>query len=401
MGRIARNELHLIDLADGRWKLHGYILGKQVRRVSTDLVALTKLKEQKEHQLEQKRALGATKTLRLTHLTDTQLRDAEAAVDRAGGRSLLDCVLIAQRYAPVGEPVLCTTALADWIAALRKRKRFPRTVEKNEQRVKSFLKVQQPKTLFDITPQMIEDWVFAQGKEGYTPLTDASVLRAWLNFCVRQKWLQVSPLEIDMRDLAERSRAKEKPRILKPEQCWELLRVAQEHGLGEKRGRMAGFVILSTWLFMRKAEVERTTSAEVRLKAKTPVVAVDPRKRGTASHRTIPIPENILPIFATWAETWLAKEGARVPFSRSEWATIRARAGLIKLAPAKNGRRKILETVWQDNILRHTGISYFYQKTGDIKETTRQAGNSDDTAFRHYLNLPEEGECERFYAPQV
>jgi hypothetical protein len=79
------------------------------------------------------------------------------------------------------------------------------------------------------------------------------------------------------------------------------------------------------------------------------------------------------------------------------WGAVREAAGLAERGAVKNKKRAVTSDVWQENILRHTGISYFFQKSGDMRETTRQAGNSSDTAFRHYLNLPVEGAAEAFF----
>lgn len=399
MGRIAQNRLQIVALGDGRWRLHGYILGKQIRKISRNPDELAALKQAKEHELEKSQSAVRDRVLRLTVLTEAQLRDAEAATDRAGGRSLLDYVLLAQKHTGAGEPVLCVDALKAWVEDMAQKKRFPRTIEKNKHRIKAFLKTAKPEHLSDITPAMCERWVFACGS-GYTPLTNAAVLRAWLNFCQRRPraWLAASPLAVDMRDLAHSTRAREAPRILGPDECHRLLRAALAHGKRAKRGRLAGFVILSTWCFMRSAEVLRTTASNLKLEAKTPVVTITPRKRGTVSYRTVTIPANVLPLLRTWAATWLAKEGATVPLGRAAWESVRAAAGMLKLGPARNGRRPHVKSTWQENILRHTGISYFYQACGDITETCRQAGNSDATAFRHYLDLPEEGAAAQFYA---
>jgi hypothetical protein len=79
------------------------------------------------------------------------------------------------------------------------------------------------------------------------------------------------------------------------------------------------------------------------------------------------------------------------------WGAVREVAGLAERGAIANKKRPVHSAIWQENILRHTGLSYFFQKSGDITETCRQAGNSSSTAFAHYLNLPVEGASEAFF----
>ena len=157
-------------------------------------------------------------------------------------------------------------------------------------------------------------------------------------------------------------------------------------------------------------------AADLRLDGKAPVVEVRPRKRGTVSYRAVSVPACVLPILKAAkaralkaeaeAQAKATPEKPAAPVYVAEWGqvrwnTIRAAAGLGTLGPVKNKKRPFASDMWQENILRHTGISYFYQRTGDMKETTRQAGNSSDTAFRHYLNLPGNGADKAFYCAGI
>lgn len=234
------------------------------------------------------------------------------------------------------------------------------------------------------------------------------MIRAWLNFCVKRRWLRESPFQLDLNDIRTRADNVEHPRILTPAEAHALLQSART----QKGGALVPFVVLSVWCFMRRAEVLRTKADQIHLEAKEPCVEILPRKRGTVSYRDVAIPANVLPLLRAAVAQWPATKQARdkpsekladvpftVPFSRSAWDAVRAEAGLIERAPGQSGkRRKHASSLWQENLLRHTGISYFYRKTKDIRETCRQAGTGDDTAFRHYLRLPKEGDEAKFYA---
>ncbi len=359
--------------------------------------------------------------LRMTWLNEDQLRDAEASVLISQGRRLTECVVAADRVLPPVQGIKCPIALEDWVEALKKRKRSWRTIENNVGRMKAFIAFAGVATIEAILPRMIEDWVYRDGtRADFTRITEARILRAWLNHCKRRRWLLVSPFEVDMKDMQATARHVETSRILSPAQAHALLAAAREVA----DGLLVPYVILSTWCFMSPQEVVRTTREKMKLDGATPIIEVDTVKRRTAKFRTVTVPAGVLPLLRRAVSSWPAtheivprktKEPVTVPytvpFNRAAWDRVRERAGLIERGPlSKRGRRRsFVASVWQDNILRHTGISYLFQslsakaQAGNfeeksvIAEVCRQAGNTNDTAFRHYLSLPEAGASVRFY----
>jgi hypothetical protein len=197
-----------------------------------------------------------------------------------------------------------------------------------------------------------------------------------------------------MKDLSATAKPKEPGRILTPEQCHSLLAAAKAH----MNGLLVPYTILTTWCFMRDSEAQRLTRAAMKLDAATPVIEVDTRKRRTAKYRTVTVPANVLSALRRSVKGW--DDAKTVPFSRNGWNTVREHAGLLIRGKTTRGKRRpVLSSLWQADITRHTGISYLYQKCGDIKEVCRQAGNKSDVSFRHYLTMPSEGAADRFYAP--
>lgn len=394
MARIARNTVKVRLLPNGSLQLYGEVLGKRVRERFTDANKLEARKAELLRQIAvQAEAIAHSPQLRLTRLTDEQLRDAEAAVQMAGGRRLVECVAAAQRVLPPINAITCEFAMAEWLKASKDRKRTSTTLAKNRLRVDNFIEFAKPKHLVDITPDTIERWAYRRGAADYTRITDAQVLRAWLNFAVRRRWLAITPFEIDMKDMSATAQPKAAGRILSPEQCHAYLDAARNY----RAGLLVPYVILTTWLFMRESEARRVRKADMRLDVSPPVIRVAAVKRGTAKLRTITVPKNILPILREVVKDWPGER--RVPFSRSSWTTIREHAGLlVRGKTTRHKRRPILESQWQSDIARHSGISYLYQQSRDIKDVCRQAGNSSDVSFRHYLTLPEEGAAARFYA---
>jgi integrase len=172
------------------------------------------------------------------------------------------------------------------------------------------------------------------------------------------------------------ARPTETPRILSPDQCQALWDATKE-----LCPAMLPYLGLSLWCFLRNAEAQRTQPHQIH----PDFVEVLPVKAGTASHRTVPIPPNMR-----------GHIKAPIYWSKRHWQAIRTAAKL--------------NAVWQENILRHTGISYLYQHLSEkakrgkfqersvIAEVCRQAGNTSETAFRHYIALPVTGASRRFYA---
>jgi integrase len=394
MARLAKNELFLDQIQPGVWKLYGQILGAQIRRKSTDL---KKLEDLRDSLLKKVAPAAQDKhTLRSTWLSEGQLRDAESATLRANGRTLLDCVIHAKRSDDVQRPMGREAGVLEWMSQLEHRlKRFPATLTKNRTRVEAFFNACPAATkLHEFTSEDVEGWVFRKGIATNTQLTDGTVLSAFFKFAEKMSWVAKSPVTIDLKELAGRARRVERTRILTPTQCNALLEAAE----GYDNGRLVPFVLLSTWCFMRNAEVLRTRPEDIDWDAKEPAVTTEPRKRRTVSYRRVPIPKNALKRLRKIREEKLWPDGSTVFWSRREWDQVRKIAGLIDVAPPANPKQKthakIADSVWQENILRHTGISYRYQQTGDISLVTREAGNSStcrSQARRKFSTRPSAG----------
>lgn len=209
---------------------------------------------------------------------------------------------------------------------------------------------------------------------------------------MERHWAAANPVTVNLRELATRSHNTERPRILTPAQCQAITTAAKTMFDGE----LLAFVVLSTWCFMRRAEVIRTTPKDIDLSRG--IVEVSPRKIGTPSYRRVSIPNNARTMLQ-WCIDQQRIPPTGVLFNRARFDAIRAAAGIVTLGPRtrRHARRAMLESAWQDNILRHTGISYLFAKSGDITDVCRQAGNSSSTAFRHYLDLPAPGAEKAFF----
>jgi integrase len=408
MARHAENQLNTRTLPGGSLELFGRVNGQRIRERFRDVEALDARRLELEHTLQT--APDRSQHLRLTWLTEAQLRDAEAAVRRAGGRALLECVEASDRVMTTSEPVLLVNARAEWETDARKRRREIRTIDGNDDRMAAFIRWLPAgiDTVQAVTPDHAEAYIlrqtYARGQRvaDHTRVAHARVLRAWGRFWVRRRWCVVSPFEtLNVADLEQSAEPAQLPRILTPAQARALMHAALERDSDPLRN-LSAYVALSTWCFLRHSEVLRLRADDIRLDAVRPVVEIRPKKRGTPSYRTVEIPACVVPILRAalaGLDTPERRAAWRVAWGRVRWDHLRAAAGLVTLSPVRQKKRNIVAGLWQENILRHTGLSYLYQRTGDIREVTRQAGNSSDVAFRHYLQLSAPGAADAFYSP--
>lgn len=395
MARTRRNRLNIRPLPNGSFLLFGEVFGKRIRVRSKDPHELEVKKAEAEMQAEKASGYISGRRWAQTWMTEEQQADVEAALRFAAGRMpILDWLRQTEHLIGSDTNISPEAALIAWRESLIARRRSARTLTKNILRIQAFLKFACVDTLFKISSDKIEKWVYRQGAADFTRVTDAQVLKAWLNFCVSRRWLAVSPFSVDMKDMTATARPTEAPRILSADQCHAYLKAALEHNKGE----MVPYVILTTWCFMRESETRLIARNDIKLDREEPIVMVQMKKRGTPKMRVVSVPANALPILKEAVKDWGPTD--TVPFSRHGWTTVRERAGLLARGKTtRHKRRRIVESIWQPDIARHTGFSYFFQRSGDINATAREAGTSPNVGFRHYLALAEKAEADKFYAP--
>jgi hypothetical protein len=71
----------------------------------------------------------------------------------------------------------------------------------------------------------------------------------------------------------------------------------------------------------------------------------------------------------------------------------------LPLVNPSSDSRKIREVVeWQEDICRHSRISYRLAMVGDEVRVAREAGNSPDVIYRHYFQLKSRIEAVRYFS---
>lgn len=414
MPKPAQNSLQIVPLGDGFF-LKGCIGGKQYRLKNPDLSVLETKKKELEDAQARAEILEASKPVaQHTRLTLEQIKEAEALFLEFGNlpRPMAEYLRAGLASLGVAELTLCTDALTNWLNWQRDEQKLDEatTIANNRQYLTKFFEASKVKFVSDITNAAIENFCslssIGKGASMYSKLTRASRIRAFLNYCVAKKILAKSPFEMDVsQTLKLAKKHKSKTLIFNPAECGALLSAAIETD-----PRFVPFILLSTWCFMRRSEVLRCTPQQVKLDRKVPFVEPESNKVGTASYRTANIPANILTLLRSCIETGLWAKGSTPFFSDVLFDQLREKANLLTLSePNAKGARRVVTSKWQPNILRHTGISMLYQRFSDLADqgkfteesviaaVTRQAGNSEDVAFEHYINIADAAQAAEFY----
>lgn len=400
MGRKNTTQTDTLTLEpDGQgYRLFGYINGKQVRRQGSNLAEMETLKRNLELQaLQARAAFSASHPLPESWITIPQLREAESAFQLLNGRtlSLVECVQHGLKTLGDGGPFLVADAQKEYIAHLGERNLSLRHCGNTNRRLRAFFGFAPAKLVGEIDARDIERFCFRPGMAGFTKLSDAIVIQAFLGYCVKRKWLRVSPFGLDMRELKKHAhKGRARPTLLSPDSARKLLEAACELDGGSH----VPYLVLSLWSGIRRAEVEKITLADIRFGTDKSFVLIHSDVSKTASHRKAYIPENMVPLLKECVERGLLGVAPIGAPNWTIWAKIRAKAGLVSATLQSCGHTRVKNLAWQGNILRHTALSYYYQLTGDISETARQAGHSTEMSFRHYINLSHEGDAKRFYS---
>lgn len=161
-------------------------------------------------------------------------------------------------------------------------------------------------------------------------------------------------------------------------ECEALLTAASKPTIAGRRS-LLGYVALGMFCGLRRAEIERLTWADVRLKEK--VVVISAARAKTRNRRVVDIAANAM----AWLKRDPAhKSGKRVcPAAFKEmWRDLRAAAGIER---------------WPNNALRHTFASMHFAQHQNENLLAAQMGNSPTMVHRHYRALKTKAEARKFW----
>ncbi len=440
MARHRSNSLTIEQLPDGKFRLFGFIDAMntqglwsytKIRRWSPDLTALQKVKTDLE-QAAADRAQGlknAGQTFRSTTITNLDdQHDCEEALRRVRvlmpGRTLVYCVEQIHKLLGSGAPVKCDVALERWKKDMEQRRLSEKYAKGAIWRIQAFLDAAKPATLQEITHGKANEWVLRSDSAPGNQVNDAVVLNTWLKQCVEWDLLKQNPLKFKLSDMSKRAAEERDPKILTPEQCQRLLDCA----LAEDDGKMALYVVLGLWAFLRPTELPRLRPGD--FITKNGKILIDHRgKKKGSDWRLSTIPDNVAPLVRKLIKAGAVKDDVKdeagkiverggVYFSRRTWIRIRVAAGFGELLHRGDAQDNLIfkpgTNTWTSDVLRHTGMSYLFQRLFNehvakgsnenaaiwqaTQDVTKQAGNSARTAFTHYLLRVSDHACDTFFA---
>ncbi len=311
----------------------------------------------------------------ITILTDAQVRDAEAAVQRlpAGTRIGHAADFYLANFRPVAgtEIALAAARFEAWL--LGERKNHPNTAARFKSNILQFAKAADVASTEAITEPMAAAWIYYKDASDRTQRDRYD----WLNsFC---GWLAKPKQKLAARNVVadlERPVVKiDAPGVLTFDETWRLLQLALTDAEGPD---MLPFFAICALSGVRPAEVPRLSAsavdedgepnpwADIYLDEEHRLIEVN-KAKGGRKRRNVAIGDALWRIL-----TWCKAQGlAPNYFSVRKFNRIRRLAGLFDK--------------WEKDLLRHTHASHFYIVTKDTKRLTGDMGNSEHVLFQVYI----------------
>jgi integrase len=359
------------------WRVSGWLAGVRIRKnLKTRQEAATE-----KSQLEI-RAAQAASGLRMvtTFLADDQLRESEAAFRRLppGSHTLtfyLDYAMANFREPTASRPL--TEAVAEYLTTKQRE---------HDQRMLSISQlnhIRRHLTIFgkwfpglkvsDLTAHQLEAYCRRGNASPKTFNNRRGILSTFFKFAYQKDWVAANLIEkLPYHKIAHRRGS---ARTLSADQVQTLMDFVE----GYRGGRLVPYFALCLFAgirpCLRDGEASKLQPEHVRLD--TGVVHIEPEVSKTGMKRNVTIQPNL----AAWLEAYPLSEITLVP------------PNMQHLRSAISRRFKL-----SHDVMRHTFISMFVAKFRSMGEAALQAGNSEAIIRKHYLDLKNPAEAERFFS---
>lgn len=312
---------------------------------------------------------------RMTTLTDSQLRDAEAAIELLVGKeaSLVDVAteFVRKRTFPKLE---LGQAIDRFMDAKKREGLRPRTIETLDHLLARFVRGQEFTMVSTLTEKDCLRWI----DSGKAPKTKRERHFALTGFF---RWLSGHKIDGQlvigdnpMANLRPVRVPAYDPEILTADQCKALMKAAQEH----RNGEWTPYFTLALFLAMRPSEITDMAAWNGWESIDFEEKRVEIRSSKTGQKRVAAIPENALAFLR-------ASKAAGHPIQP---------AGIAK--NLRNIRKAAKITHWPRDIMRHTGISMRVASGETQAAVADWAGNSVSMIRKHYDGLAKKKESEAF-----
>lgn len=299
---------------------------------------------------------------------DAEMRAEYFAARQALGETpIMEAVRYYLSHRPTG---LAGLALVDVVETfLKDRRRIgraDRTIKSLESTLGAFLDKSPATKVADFTREAVTSYLDALEFPPLTIRNHRARLATFGDWLARRQYLPENParyVEVAKHDPRP-------PKILTPDEARQVMERAKEY----RDGLFVGTYALALYAGLRHGEILRLTWDDIRLNDDEPLIRVGRGKiRGRRAVRIVPI----LPVLRSWLE-WVKQR--KLP--------------LVSTADS----RKVREVVeWQEDICRHSWISYRLAMVKDEAQVAREAGNSPDVIYRHYYQLVEREVCFNYF----
>jgi len=265
-------------------------------------------------------------------------------------------------------PSITLGKVADEFLAAKKaaglRPRYVRTLAAS---IKRFLINRREKTISEITPAEIQEYI---SRNGWAPPTMRSYLvdvGTLFSFAVKRKYLTENPaLAVDSPRLDEKA-----PGIITPDQTRAFLDACLDVSPD-----ILPAVVLCLFGGLRRAEAEKIEWEEIGPE----FIEIKAHKAKTRHRRLVPI--------SAYLRAWL-------DCARQVDGKLPAVNYADKFKRALDKAK--LRANWPQNGLRHSFASYHYAKYRNENETAALMGNSPQMVFAHYRELVRPAQAEAFF----
>jgi site-specific recombinase XerC len=305
-----------------------------------------------------------------THLTESQLNDAEAALLELNGRlSLREAARLALKHwidAADGIPI--EEARWRFLEQLESENLRPDTITKYKQTATRLAGHFEGRTTTDLSFKAVKDFMW-QFKDPANFNGRRREMNRFLNYIVGQGWLPSNPLK----GIKSKRIDPKQPEVLSPEEVVELFRVAKQH-LPE--GAIP-YLAISVFAAIRPLEMKRLAS-DARI-----------QKLINLDTGLVTLPADIT-------------KGRRVRNIRIRPA-LKAFLEAYPVKPAlsdtqfKKLKRHLGFRIPHDG-LRHTGITAIYMEHKNFGDTALETGNSEQIIRDHYLGFWTDAQAEKFWS---
>jgi integrase len=172
------------------------------------------------------------------------------------------------------------------------------------------------------------------------------------------------------------------PAILNVPECEALLRAAEADG-----GRAIPYLVVCLFAALRPFEASRLEWSQVNLADRE--IALAGKQAKTGRGRVVDIDDTL----AAWLQAY-----PQHPFNvgRRVLDKVRVAAGFVGRINADPSGNPLKP--WPADVLRHTGVSHFFRRSGSYGLTAEFAGNSEAIIKQHYQGRVTSDETTRFYA---